>query len=88
VPRTSIKAFSDLFREENNRQNFIEDVKQFLLEFDFDGLDIYWYPSEEAVDFQDKNNFQQFMNEIKVSLFLTHNTNNLSGVLGSHRRIS
>ena len=60
-----------MFKEENHRKRFIENVTEFLLKFEFDGLDIYWYPHPEEllkVLPEDKTNFQLLMTELKVSL--------------------
>ena len=53
------------------RQRFIEDVKSFLLNFGFDGLDLYWYSpvywrDGSVLHHEDKDNFQLLMNELKV----------------------
>ncbi len=79
---SAIEAFSVLFREENHRSRFIEDVKAFLIEFEFDGLDIYWYPNPTKltdVQPEDKINFQQLLQEIQVSLTLNITYNFFKG---------
>ncbi len=78
------EPFSQMVSSEESRKKFIDDIKTFLREYKFDGLDIYWYSpvywsGNTDLHYEDKPNFQALMDELKVRrskiyFFVRHNS--------------
>jgi chitinase len=65
-------VFSEMLQSAESRHTFIADVKQYLLQFKFDGLDFFWYSpvfwkDGSELHHDDKENFQSLLEELKTS---------------------
>ncbi|XP_067122347.1 endochitinase-like [Centruroides vittatus] len=69
------KKCSEMVSDNNRRRDFVKSVVQWLLKYDFDGLDLDWeYPGALDRDgkITDKQNFVSLVEELKTA-FIAHN---------------